>query len=390
MKAVVMVIDSFGIGAMPDAFKYGDEGSNTALHICEKIKGEKWSNLKKMGLGNAASLLGFDLPGCLSAEKPIASYGIMAEASEGKDTSTGHWEIAGIILKKPFVIFPANYPSFPEDLVKEFEDKIGRKIIGNKAASGTVIIQELGQEHIETGALIAYTSADSVLQIAAHEEQVPLKALYEICEKTRKICDKYNIARVIARPFVGSPGNFVRTGNRRDFSIDLPEKTILDYLKESGIKTIAVGKIGDIFNESGIIESHHDKGNDACLNRTLEILKNEKDDCFMFINLVDTDMHYGHRRNIQGYYEAVSKIDMTIPKILDLLDEEDLLIITADHGCDPSFKGSDHTREYVPVLCYRKNKEVINLGKRKTFSDISQTLGSFFSIKKMKNGKTFF
>jgi len=390
MKAVILVIDSFGIGALPDAGKYGDQGSNTALHICREIPGPKWPALKKLGLGNASLLLGSDLPGCEAVEKPSAWYGVMAEKSPGKDTTTGHWEIAGIELDQPFHVFPQEYPSFPPDLAAAFEKETGRKILGNKAASGTVIIQELGQEHEKTGSPIVYTSADSVFQIAAHEEVIPLEELYRICEISRKLVDPLRIARVIARPFVGTPGNYTRTKNRRDFSIAMPYPSLLEHLQENGVAVIGVGKIGDIFLEQGIDESYHDKGNPACLSRTLSLLKerNSRDE-FIFVNLVDTDMIYGHRRDVRGYYESVAETDTALPEIMEALETGDMLIITADHGCDPAFRGTDHTREYVPLLALRKDFEGRNLGIREAFSDVAQSMAQYFSAPPYRNGKGF-
>ncbi|MDC7127229.1 MAG: phosphopentomutase [Spirochaetales bacterium] len=391
MRATVLVIDSFGIGALPDAEKYGDTGSNTAMHICDNvIGGANWPNLQKLGLGNASMLLGNALKGCAPVDAPLASFGVMKEASPGKDTTTGHWELAGIILDKAFPVFPAEYPSFPPELVADFEKAVGRKIIGNKAASGTVIIEELGAEHMKSGDLICYTSADSVFQIAAHEDIVPIDELYSICETARKLCDPYMVGRIIARPFEGQPGSFVRTSRRHDYSIALPEDSVLDYFRSNGIKTTAVGKIGDIFNQQGIDKSWPDKGNPACIERTLKLLsETPANDEFIFVNLVDTDMIYGHRRDIQGYHDAVKRIDDSLPQIIDLMTDGDLLVITADHGCDPSFKGTDHTREHVPMLYYIKGKEGSSLGVRETFTDLPASLTSFFGISPFKTGNSF-
>ncbi|RKX77429.1 MAG: phosphopentomutase [Spirochaetes bacterium] len=411
MRVTVIVIDSFGIGALPDAEKFGDEGANTALHICEQIPGPKWPALRKMGLGNCAKLLGFNLSGCEAVENPSADYGVMAERSPGKDTTTGHWEIAGIVLDKPFRIFPQDYPSFPEELVIAFEQKTGCKMLGNKAASGTVIIEELGNEHIETGYPICYTSADSVFQIAAHEGVIPVDELYRICEAARKLCDRYNVARVIARPFVGKPGGFKRTGARKDFSIALPEKCLMDHLSASGIKTIGVGKIGSLFNEQGLTESYHDSGNPACLERTISLMSSPSSEPeFLFVNLVDTDMLYGHRRDVGGYFQAVNEIDTALSEMIGLVKKGDLLVITADHGCDPAYRGTDHTREYVPLLVYRGGRcmesggeatdvkkgsdpestgAMRNLGIRESFADVAQSICSWFSLSPIKEGVSF-
>jgi phosphopentomutase len=393
MRITILVIDSFGIGALSDAEKYGDVGSNTALHICEAIKGPKWPNLRRLGLGNAGALLGFVLPGCEPVEAPLGSYGVMQERSPGKDTTTGHWEIAGIELSKPFHTFPPEFPSFPSELIADFEREIGRGILGNKAASGTAIIEELGAEHLRTGKPIVYTSSDSVFQIAAHEETIPVPELYRYCEVARKLCDPYQVGRVIARPFVGRPGSFVRTSGRHDFSIALPSPSILDVLSENGVKTIAVGKIGDIFNESGITESHHDKGNAACLDRTQALLSEGSGATprheLIFVNLVDTDMIYGHRRDVEGYFRAVSEIDERLPRIIETMRSGDLLVITADHGCDPTFKGTDHTREHVPLVAYRKGVAGRSLGVRTGFSDIAQTITHLLIGESIDKGASF-
>ncbi|MBI9109135.1 MAG: phosphopentomutase [Spirochaetales bacterium] len=383
MKAILLVIDSFGIGALPDADKYGDYGANTALHICEAVTGDKWPNLRKMGLGNASEILGNTLPGCLPVERPSADFGVMAEKSPGKDTTTGHWELAGIVLETPFTVFPPDYPSFPDKLTMELSSLIGRDIIGNKSASGTEIIKELGDEHMITGSLICYTSADSVFQIAAEESIISPEDLYSICSAAREVCDKFNIGRIIARPFVReTDGSFRRTSRRRDFSIALPEKTVMDRLQSQKVNTIGIGKIGDIFNEQGLNESFHDKGNEACLNRLVSCMKHAPDKPeFLFVNLVDTDMLYGHRRDVRGYHDCVEYIDSRLPEISELLGKDDVLILTADHGCDPAFRGTDHTREYVPLLIFRIKKEGINLGKISSFSFIADYIHNLFSEK---------
>jgi phosphopentomutase len=391
MTTVVLVIDSFGIGALPDASQYGDSGANTAGHICGRIHGEKWPNLKKMGLGNASELLGNRLEGVKSEEEPTAFYGVMNEASPGKDTTTGHWEMAGIILDKPFEQFAQEFPSFPEELISAFLKESGCKgILGNKAASGTAIIEELGEEHLKTGFPICYTSADSVFQIACHRDKYSIDELYRLCEIARKLCDPLKVGRVIARPFDGKPGEFYRTSERHDYSIALPEETLLDVLQKRGVETIAVGKIGSIFLEQGIDRSYHDAGNPACMARTCEILQEKSDkDRFVFVNLVDTDMVYGHRRDPEGYFNAVDTIDSKLQKFLSYLEEGDSLVITGDHGCDPTYKGTDHTREYVPVLYQVKGKSGRSLGIRKTFADLSATIAESYGVK-MKNGTDFF
>ena len=390
MRAVLLIIDSFGVGALPDADHYGDSGANTARHICEAIPSKKWPWLQKLGLGNAARLLGHHLPGCEPAHSPLAGFGVMAEASAGKDTTTGHWELAGIQLKHPFHTFPADFPSFPEPLVTAFEQQTGYTLLGNKSASGTRIIEELGEAHMRGEGLIVYTSADSVLQIAAHEKIISVETLYRICEIARKLCDPYPVARVIARPFVGTPGSFVRTGARKDFSMAPLEKTVLDHLQSNQVQTVGIGKIGDIFKEQGLDISYHDQGNAACLERTLKCMqKKESLKQFIFINLVDTDMLYGHRRDVKGYHDAVQAIDDTLPRIMDRMTGEDLLIITADHGCDPGHTGTDHTREYVPLLVYQKQRESKNLKIRSSFCDVAQSLTVFFKLPAMARGKSF-
>lgn len=390
MQAILLIIDSFGVGALPDADRYGDGGANTALHICEAIPSRKWPWLQRLGLGNCAQLLGYVLPGCEPCSSPLAGFGVMAEASAGKDTTTGHWELAGIQLNHPFHTFPATFPSFPENLVTAFETRTGFKILGNKSASGTAIIEELGEAHMKGQGIIVYTSADSVLQIAAHEDIVGIQELYNICDIARNLCDPYNVGRVIARPFVGRPGQFKRTGARKDFSMAPPEKTLLDHLQEHGVQTVGIGKIGDIFKEQGLDLSFHDAGNQACLSRTLDCMTETAGrDRFLFVNLVDTDMMFGHRRDIKGYHDAVQAIDDALPRIMARMSHEDLLIITADHGCDPGFKGSDHTREYVPLLAYRKQTPAESLGCRTSFCDVAQSLAVFFRRPAMARGNSF-
>lgn len=404
MRATVLVIDSFGIGALPDADSYGDEGSNTAGHIAGAIDGEIWPNLRGLGLGNAAALLGSTLAGCEPVDRPDARFGVMAETSPGKDTTTGHWELMGVVLDRAFHTFPKEEPSFPAELLDAFTDRIGRGVLGNCAASGTVIIQDLGDEHVSTGKPILYTSSDSVFQIAAHEEVIPVDELYRMCEIARELCDPYRVGRVIARPFVGSTGNYTRTSGRRDFSMEPAEETLLDRFTSRGIETIGVGKIGDIFVERGIDVSHHDKGNEACLARTLEILQGGADDTsngadpgtasgaedsFVFVNLVDTDMIYGHRRDVQGYADAVSAIDAAIPEMRRLLTPGDVLVITADHGCDPTFHGTDHTREYVPMLWYQEGAAGGSVGIRSSFADLAQSLCERYDAGRMEHGTSF-
>ncbi len=396
MRVFLIVIDSFGIGALPDAGEYGDTRSNTAAGIGKAVGGASWPNLQKMGLGNIAELTGEPIPGCPPADKTGAMFGAMRERSPGKDTTTGHWEMAGIVLEKAFPVFSGIFPSFPEKLIEEFLDETGAPgILGNKAASGTAIIEELGEEHLKSRKPICYTSADSVFQIAAHRDIYPVAELYKLCEIARKLCDAYNVGRVIARPFEGEPGDFRRTKDRHDWSIELPGKMLLDYLRDEGVETVAVGKIGSIFNEQGIDVSFHDAGNEACIRKTFEIAREKPaGDQFVFVNLVDTDMIYGHRRNPQGYHDAVAEIDSVLPKLELLLDDGDVLVITGDHGCDPTFKGTDHTREHVPLIFKTAGSDQLtadkaSLGIRESFSDLSVSIQKIFGKAPRGNGTLF-
>lgn len=376
-------MDSVGVGAMPDAAEYGDEGSDTLGNISRAIGGLNMPTFQRLGLGNI-----HPIEGVPPAEKPEALYGKMQEASKGKDTTTGHWEIAGIISKTPFPTYPNG---FPPEIIEEFERQIGTKILGNYPASGTVIIEELGKKHMETGYPIVYTSADSVFQIAAHEEVIPVERLYEMCRIARKILDgKHRVGRVIARPFIGEPGSFKRTRNRHDFSVSPPEPTLLDHLKEAGYDVIGVGKIWDIFNGAGLTETHKMQDNLDGLRVTKELI--EKDNKgLIFTNLVDFDMLYGHRNNVKGYAKALEDMDAYMPNILEAMRDEDILFLTADHGCDPTTPSTDHSREYVPLLVYSPSvKGGVNLGLRKTFSDVAKTIAHIFNMpEKIKNGESF-
>lgn len=388
MRAFLLVIDSFGIGALPDAADYGDEGSNTAVHIGQAVGGVRWPQLTKLGLGNASLLLGNELPGAPAQASPSGSFGVMREVSPGKDTTTGHWELAGFQLAQAFPVFPPAYPSFPPELLGRLTALSGHEFLGNKAASGTQIIEELGAEHLATGKPIAYTSGDSVFQIAAHEDVLSLEALYRLCEQAREVCDDWTVGRVIARPFKGRPGAFERTSGRHDYSYRLPGPSILDHLRDAGVETVAVGKISDIFNHQGIDVSHPDKGNPACLDRTLGLVRATGDKPqLVFVNLVDTDMIYGHRREPQGYHDSVADTDRALGDLLPLMRPDDLLILTADHGCDPTFRGSDHTREHVPLVVYRPGRPGQNLGIRTSFADVAQTLASFFGAPAYPRGE---
>ncbi len=372
-KVVIIVIDSLGAGALPDADKYGDVGSNTLGNMAKAVGGLKLPNMRKLGLGNIISIEGVP-----PVEAPLAAFGKMAEASAGKDTTTGHWELSGIILDKPFPVFPSG---FPARIIAEFEKRIGRKTLGNEVASGTEIIARLGEEHIKTGYPIVYTSADSVFQIAAHEEVIPLDDLYGMCRTAREILTgKYAVGRVIARPFLGKPGNFKRTPNRHDFSLAPPRATILDMLKEEGYAVRAVGKIEDIFAGRGITDSVHTTGNMDGVNKTIECIKKEGKG-LVFTNLVDFDSSFGHRNDPAGYAAALEELDGRMPEIINLIDGHTMLIITADHGCDPTTESTDHSREYVPLLVYSPNvKQGVNLGIRESFTDIAATVAEIFKI----------
>ena len=380
---IIIVLDGTGAGELPDAGKYGDAGSNTLGNMANAVGGLDLPNLQKMGLGNIIPIKGMK-----PHAKPLASYGKMAEVSNGKDSTTGHWELGGVKVEFDFAYYP---DGFPEKLIAKFLKATGLKgILGNKAASGTEIIKELGEEHIKTGFPIVYTSADSVFQIAAHEEVIPLDRLYEICTIAREkvLIKKDTVGRVIARPFIGSPGNFTRTTNRRDFSIDPVSDTILDVLSDAGIDTIAVGKINDLFNYRGIKRKEKTKSNVEGIQKIISISKEVKNS-LIFANLVDFDVYFGHRNDPVGFYGALKEFDEKLPSILDCLDETDAMIITADHGNDPTSVSTDHSREYVPLLFYRKNKEGKNLGTRSTYSDAAQTVAHFFKINNGLQGTSF-
>ncbi len=384
MKQVVLIVlDSVGIGAMPDADMYKDSGADTLVNMGKKRGFLNLPNLASLGLGYIISDY---ISGIPKVERPCGSFGILNEKSKGKDTTTGHWEMSGIILDEPFALFPQG---FDRDIIDEFSRRTGRGVIGNKAASGTEIIAELGEEHMKTGKWIVYTSADSVFQIASHEEIIPLDELYRGCEIARDICDRLRIGRVIARPFVGRPGSFKRTYNRKDFSMLPPHKTALDLLSESGIKVTGIGKIYDIFAGRGVTESIHTDGNADGIEKTVRAVSEERG--FIFVNLVDYDMVYGHRRDIEGYAGALEYFDSNLKRIMDKIDDESILIITADHGCDPTFTAhTDHTRERVPLLVYSPSaREGVFLGVRDTFADIGKTVLEWFGVSNGLPGRSF-
>lgn len=382
-RVFLIVMDSVGIGESPDAEKYNDKGADTFGHIAEHCNGLHMPNMAKLGLSNIREIKGID-----KAEKPLAYYTKMQEASAGKDTMTGHWEIMGLNIDTPFNVFP---DGFPEELISQLEEKTGRKIIGNKPASGTEILDELGKQHMETGDLIVYTSADSVLQIAAHEEIVPIDELYKICEIARELTldDPYMIGRVIARPFLGEPGNFTRTSNRHDYALKPFGRTVMNELKDNDIDVIAIGKISDIYDGEGVTKSLRTKSNMDGMDKLVDTL-NMDFTGLSFLNLVDFDALYGHRRDPQGYGQALEEYDARLEEVFDLLKEDDLLIITADHGNDPVHHGTDHTREYVPLLVYNKGmKEGKELSIRQTFADIGATVAENFGVAMPKHGKSF-
>jgi phosphopentomutase len=382
-RVFLIVLDSVGIGELPDAKEYNDEGAHTLGHIAEKMDGLNVPNLANLGLGHIEHLQG------VSADAPpAAAFGKMKEISLGKDTTTGHWEIMGLRVETPFKTWPNG---FPDGLIKPFSKRIGRGVLGNKPASGTEIIEELGEQHMKTGDVIVYTSADSVFQVAAHEEIVPLEELYKICEVAREMTlnDEYSVVRVIARPFIGEPGNFTRTPNRHDYSVSPPGKTVMNSLQDAGYSSIAIGKISDIYAGEGVTESIKTKSNMDGVDKLLGTMKKEFTG-LSFVNLVDFDAMYGHRRNPIGYGEALEEFDRRLPEILDALQDDDLLIITADHGNDPVHHGTDHTREYVPLLVYHNGLTGgKNLGVRETFADIGATIADNFKVTQPRIGTSF-
>ena len=371
-RVFLIVLDSVGVGSLPDAAAYGDTGANTLRHVAEHCGGLKLPNLQAIGLGNI-----IQVPGVVAVPKPRGCWGRMAELSRGKDTIAGHWELMGIVLEQPFALFPAG---FPGDIIDEFKERTGAAgVLGNVAASGTEIIARLGDEHVRTGWPIVYTSADSVLQIAAHEEVIPLEELYAMCRAGRVICDDRRIGRVIARPFVGSAGNFQRTANRRDFPMLPPRKTVLDLLLANGLETAAIGKIENIFAGCGIGRSRPSHSNaEGMLFVGEEAAQLRRG--LAFANLIDFDMLFGHRNDAAGYGAALEAFDRDLGPLLAKLAPGDLLLITADHGCDPTYPGSDHTREYVPLLAWGPGLASVPLGTRAAFADVGATILDIFDI----------
>lgn len=382
-RVILMILDSLGVGALPDSEKYGDVGVNTLNNIAKNVNRFDIPHLVDLGIGNLEGISHVPNTDCAKG-----AFGRAMEVSNGKDTTMGHWEIAGLNIAEPFNTYP---DGFPDEIIKPFEEKTGRKVVCNKPASGTVVIDEFGKHHMETGDLIVYTSADSVFQIAAHEEIVPIEQLYEYCEIARAmLMGEHQVARVIARPFVGQPGEFTRTSNRHDYSLKPFDKTVLDQLKEAGRDVIAVGKIVDIFDGEGITESVHTSSNMDGVDKTLEYMKGDNKG-LIFTNLVDFDAKFGHRRNIEGYRDAIEEFDKRLPELQHAMNEEDILILAADHGNDPSYKGTDHTREYVPILVYGQSiKENINMGTRQSFADIAATIAEILEIDPPLNGESFY
>ncbi len=383
MKRVVLVVlDGAGVGWQHDAAKYGDEGANTLGHVIEQMHPDI-PNLTELGLLKTIGMHPAD------EDDPFGCYGTMIEKAAGKDTTTGHWELAGLTLEKPFPTYPNG---FPEELIKAFEEETGMGVIGNKVASGTQIIEELGPKHIQTGKLIVYTSADSVFQVAAHEAIVPASELHHICRTARRLLKgEHNVGRVIARPFIGNPGEFVRTGNRRDFSVDPTGKTMLDAIKNEGMDVFGVGKIEDIFNHRGLTQSNHAAGNEACTDAIIDYLKKDGWKGLLFANLVDTDMLYGHRNDVAGFAKALEDFDKRLPEIMRLLGDDGMLIVTADHGCDPAYSTTDHTREKVPVLVWGLGvEEGLDLGERQSFADVSATVLEALGVRQKLDGTSFY
>ena len=379
-RVIWIVLDSVGIGEMPDAAEYGDRGSDTLGNLA-RVRGLHLPNLRRLGLANIKPLSGL-----APVAAPAGAFGRCALASPGKDTTTGHWEMAGIHLMKPFPLYPNG---FPRDVMQEFESRIGRTAIGNCAASGTEIIKELGEEHMRTGSPIVYTSADSVFQVAAHEEVIPLWELYKICETAREILrGKHEVGRVIARPFIGSPGSFTRTPNRKDYAVPPPKGMLLDQLDDRNVFVYSVGKIFDVFSGRGIRDHVKTKSNADGMTKTLEAMDSIPEG-LIFINLVDFDQQYGHRNDIEGYSAALEQFDAWLPDFLDRLKEDDLAAITADHGCDPTTPSTDHSREYVPLLVYGPRvRAAVNLGLRPTLSDLGQTVAENFGAH-LERGTSF-
>ncbi|MEW8957993.1 MAG: phosphopentomutase [Moorella sp. (in: firmicutes)] len=379
-RVIMIVLDSVGVGELPDAAAFGDAGSNTLGNIAARVN-LKLPNMARLGLGNIIPLRGIAPVG-----SPTAAYGKMASKSAGKDTTSGHWELAGLILEKPFPLYPHG---FPPEIIEPFERAIGRKVLGNKPASGTVIIEELGAEHMRTGYPIVYTSADSVFQIAAHEDVIPVEELYRYCKIARRLLTgEHAVGRVIARPFIGEPGHFIRTDRRQDFSLEPPRPTLLDAVVNAGLQVMAVGKIKDIFAGRGISRWIHTHDNMDGIDQTCNFMR-EGGRGLIFTNLVDFDMRYGHRNDVTGYAGALEAFDRRLPELIEALNEGDVLVITADHGCDPTTPSTDHSREYVPLLIYGDKIRKINIGVRPTFADLGATVAEMLDVPYDLAGESF-
>ncbi len=402
-RVCILLMDSFGVGASLDAARYGDAGANTFVHIhevCERGEGDKpglrqgplhLPNLAKRGLYHAAlASSGLRFVELSTFAEPAGYYGYAVEQSLGKDTPSGHWEIAGVPVTFEWGYFPDQPFCFPKKLIDDFIKRTGIPgVLGEKHASGTTIIEELGEEHLRTGKPIVYTSADSVFQIAAHEDSFGLQRLYEICEIARELVDEYQIGRVIARPFIGKPGSFKRTGNRKDYATLPPTKTLLDYLQEAGREVIAIGKIADIYAHQGVTQTIKADGNMALFDATLDALKTAPEGSLVFTNFVDFDSSYGHRRDVIGYAHALEAFDARLPELDALLKPDDLVVIAADHGCDPTFPGTDHTREHIPVLVYGSSIKGHFIGRRETFADIGQSIAQHLQLNNLPHGVSF-
>lgn len=382
-RITVIVLDSVGIGEMPDAEQYGDTGAHTLGHIVQRVEGLALPNMRRLGLGNIAQL------GDWKPESKVVGYhGKMSEVSVGKDTMTGHWELSGLRIDTPFRTFP---DGFPEALLREFEEQTGRSVIGNKPASGTEILDELGAEQMKSGAWIVYTSADSVFQLAAHEEVIPLEELYNACRIARRLTmkDEFSVGRVIARPYIGEPGAFKRTPNRHDYAVKPPQQTVLNALKDKGLDVVSVGKINDIFSGEGITRSTSTKSNADGIAVTLREMQTDFHG-FLFTNLVDFDSLYGHRRDPEGYGRALEEFDRALPELMGAMKDDDLLILTADHGNDPIHAGTDHTREFVPLLVWSPSfTGAGELADRASFADLAATIADNFGVEYNTHGKSF-
>ena len=382
-RIFLTVLDSFGVGEAPDAHKFGDCGANTLGNVLKRVPGTALPNFEKLGLGNIGTFKG------LPANPNLTGLaGKMAEVSDGKDTTTGHWEMMGLVIDHGFPLYP---DGFPRELMEQFEREIGRKTLGNKPASGTEIIKEFGLEHERTGAPIIYTSGDSVFQVAAHESVIPLDEIYHICEVARRLCvHPYNVARIIARPFTGSYPNYERTPHRHDYSVSPPEKTLLDYLGPRGITTYGIGKIHDIFNGHGVEKSTRTNDNEDGCNVLLKHIQEVPAGSFVFTNLVDFDQKYGHRSDPVGYARALVHYDSFMPRLFAAMKPTDLFLMTADHGCDPTDESTDHTREYVPILGWSPSfKHGKELGIRNSFNDLGRTIADLYEVDVLNRGVSF-